>query len=372
MSTRTSTNASVWGGGFFFAKGGARMSPRMFSTKSSTHELDTTRKGGIRRAVTARTMGTWPPDARPPRAEEQLRLMIKVARPLPRARRPPAGDRPPAPHLPGARVAAAQAGRARRASCAPPWSSPRGCRPRSRRRSRSATASARRSSSSRWTTTEDGDHRAISGSPPARYLEADRSPAATSSGSRRGARRCWRRSTRCARCRRRRAPSASCSSSAASATRPRRRTPRGLRSASPTSPGAADVPARPRDRLLGRRARRARQRPLRQGSARRARRGHARAGRDRLARAVEPAAEQRQHLLRAGARGARRARRGRRHLPAVLRRATARRVESDVDRRVIGVTLEQLRAADRSVGVAGGARKYDAIHGALRAAGSTC
>jgi DNA-binding transcriptional regulator LsrR (DeoR family) len=41
------------------------------------------------------------------------------------------------------------------------------------------------------------------------------------------------------------------------------------------------------------------------------------------------------------------------------------RVESDVDRRVIGVTLEQLREADRSVGIAGGARKYDAIHGAL-------
>jgi DNA-binding transcriptional regulator LsrR (DeoR family) len=41
------------------------------------------------------------------------------------------------------------------------------------------------------------------------------------------------------------------------------------------------------------------------------------------------------------------------------------RVESDVDRRVIGVTLEQLREADRSVGIAGAARKYDAIHGAL-------
>ena len=44
------------------------------------------------------------------------------------------------------------------------------------------------------------------------------------------------------------------------------------------------------------------------------------------------------------------------------------RVESDVDRRVIGVTLEQLRKADRSVGIAGGARKYDAIHGALKGA----
>jgi DNA-binding transcriptional regulator LsrR (DeoR family) len=46
--------------------------------------------------------------------------------------------------------------------------------------------------------------------------------------------------------------------------------------------------------------------------------------------------------------------------------AQGARVESDVDRRVIGVTLEQLRHADRSVGIAGGARKYDAIHGALR------
>ena len=42
------------------------------------------------------------------------------------------------------------------------------------------------------------------------------------------------------------------------------------------------------------------------------------------------------------------------------------RVESDVDRRVIGVSLEQLREADRSVGIAGGPRKYEAILGALR------
>ena len=41
------------------------------------------------------------------------------------------------------------------------------------------------------------------------------------------------------------------------------------------------------------------------------------------------------------------------------------RIESDVDRRVIGVTLEQLKQADRSVGIAGGGRKYAAIHGAL-------
>jgi DNA-binding transcriptional regulator LsrR (DeoR family) len=46
--------------------------------------------------------------------------------------------------------------------------------------------------------------------------------------------------------------------------------------------------------------------------------------------------------------------------------AEGNRVESDVDRRVIGVTLEQLRDVDRSVGIAGGERKYDAIHGALK------
>jgi DNA-binding transcriptional regulator LsrR (DeoR family) len=46
--------------------------------------------------------------------------------------------------------------------------------------------------------------------------------------------------------------------------------------------------------------------------------------------------------------------------------ADGRRVESDVDRRVIGVTLEQLRSVDRCVGIAGGARKFEAIHGALR------
>jgi len=45
--------------------------------------------------------------------------------------------------------------------------------------------------------------------------------------------------------------------------------------------------------------------------------------------------------------------------------ADGRRVESDVDRRVIGVTLEQLRGADRCVGIAGGARKFEAIRGAL-------
>src|SRR3954469_5752209 len=40
-------------------------------------------------------------------------------------------------------------------------------------------------------------------------------------------------------------------------------------------------------------------------------------------------------------------------------------VASDFDRRVIGVALEQLRGVDRSVGVAGGQRKYEAIRGAL-------
>jgi DNA-binding transcriptional regulator LsrR (DeoR family) len=46
--------------------------------------------------------------------------------------------------------------------------------------------------------------------------------------------------------------------------------------------------------------------------------------------------------------------------------ADGQRVDSDVDRRVIGVTLEQLKQTDRSVGIAGGPRKYDAIHGALK------
>jgi DNA-binding transcriptional regulator LsrR (DeoR family) len=46
--------------------------------------------------------------------------------------------------------------------------------------------------------------------------------------------------------------------------------------------------------------------------------------------------------------------------------AQGRRVASDVDRRVIGVTLEQLREVERCVGVAGGERKYEAIRGALR------
>jgi DNA-binding transcriptional regulator LsrR (DeoR family) len=46
--------------------------------------------------------------------------------------------------------------------------------------------------------------------------------------------------------------------------------------------------------------------------------------------------------------------------------AAGARVDSDVDRRVIGVTLEQLRDVDRCVGIAGGARKFEAIRGALR------
>lgn len=41
-------------------------------------------------------------------------------------------------------------------------------------------------------------------------------------------------------------------------------------------------------------------------------------------------------------------------------------VSSTLDARVIGITAEQLRQVDRCVGVAGGARKYEAILGALR------
>jgi DNA-binding transcriptional regulator LsrR (DeoR family) len=36
------------------------------------------------------------------------------------------------------------------------------------------------------------------------------------------------------------------------------------------------------------------------------------------------------------------------------------------NRRVIGVTLEQLRGVDRCVGIAGGERKFEAIRGALK------
>jgi DNA-binding transcriptional regulator LsrR (DeoR family) len=45
--------------------------------------------------------------------------------------------------------------------------------------------------------------------------------------------------------------------------------------------------------------------------------------------------------------------------------ADGARVASDVDRRVIGVTLDQLKRVDRCVGVAGSERKYEAIRGAL-------
>jgi DNA-binding transcriptional regulator LsrR (DeoR family) len=45
--------------------------------------------------------------------------------------------------------------------------------------------------------------------------------------------------------------------------------------------------------------------------------------------------------------------------------AAGRRVTSEVDERVIGVTLEQLARTDRSVGVAGGERKYAAIRASL-------
>jgi DNA-binding transcriptional regulator LsrR (DeoR family) len=40
-------------------------------------------------------------------------------------------------------------------------------------------------------------------------------------------------------------------------------------------------------------------------------------------------------------------------------------IQSEMDERVIGVTLRQLARVDRCVGVAGGKRKYDAIRGAL-------
>jgi DNA-binding transcriptional regulator LsrR (DeoR family) len=45
--------------------------------------------------------------------------------------------------------------------------------------------------------------------------------------------------------------------------------------------------------------------------------------------------------------------------------AEGRSVASAVDERVIGVTLQQLARTDRTVGVAGGERKYEAIRGAL-------
>ena len=63
--------------------------------------------------------------------------------------------------------------------------------------------------------------------------------------------------------------------------------------------------------------------------------------------------------------GARRARRGGRHLPALLRRG---RPAGRVGRRSPGHRrdAEQLADADRSVGIAGGERKYEAIRGALR------
>jgi DNA-binding transcriptional regulator LsrR (DeoR family) len=44
--------------------------------------------------------------------------------------------------------------------------------------------------------------------------------------------------------------------------------------------------------------------------------------------------------------------------------AEGQAVGSEVDRRVIGITAAQLRRADRCVGVAGGRRKYEAIRGA--------
>lgn len=46
--------------------------------------------------------------------------------------------------------------------------------------------------------------------------------------------------------------------------------------------------------------------------------------------------------------------------------AEGRKVATSLDERMIGITLEQLRKTDCVVGVAGGAEKVDAIHGALR------
>ena len=46
--------------------------------------------------------------------------------------------------------------------------------------------------------------------------------------------------------------------------------------------------------------------------------------------------------------------------------AAGKPVATAVDRRVIGITLQQLAGTDRSVGVAGGERKYEAIRGAVR------
>ena len=182
-----------------------------------------------------------------------------------------------------------------------------------------------------------------------------------------GARRCWPPSTRCARCRPRPAPSARCSSSAASATPRPRRTRRASPSASPTSPARAPRSCSP---------------PASPARSTRARRSPSdrfvQEALDGLADVTlalvgigalepsQPAPEQRQHLLRRrscealGAQGA---------VGDICLRffdADGERVESDVDRRVIGVTP---RAAPRGrplVGIAGGARKYEAILGALR------
>ena len=46
--------------------------------------------------------------------------------------------------------------------------------------------------------------------------------------------------------------------------------------------------------------------------------------------------------------------------------AQGKPIQSEIDRRVIGITLEQLKRAQRVVGVAGGAEKFEAILGALR------
>ena len=156
------------------------------------------------------------------------------------------------------------------------------------------------------------------------------------------------------------------------ATRGRRRRSRGrgsrgaahaaLRRAHRSS---ADVPAGARDRHLGAGAQGADAGSVREGGARGARRDHARARRHRCARALElscraaatssrPASSPRSGSAAPWATSAcgSSTRTGARSPPRSTAGSSASR-------------SEQLRRADRSVGVAGGERKYEAIRGAL-------
>ena len=47
-------------------------------------------------------------------------------------------------------------------------------------------------------------------------------------------------------------------------------------------------------------------------------------------------------------------------------------VDSELDKRVISMSLYQLRKVDRAIGIAGGSRKFTAIRGRCAAAGSIC